>query len=48
MSVTVVRIGPEAKAGSDRIPLKIKGTNPPRLTATRVFAARADPTTKPR
>jgi hypothetical protein len=48
MSVTVVRSGPDANAGSVRIPLRIKGTNPPKLTATNVLAARETPTTNPR
>jgi len=48
MSVTVVRSGPDASAGSVRIPLRINGINPPRLTATSVLAARETPTTNPR
>jgi hypothetical protein len=48
ISVIVVNSGPDARAGSVRIPLKISGTKPPKLTATNVFAASDTPTTKPR
>ena len=41
MSVTVVRIGPDARAGSSRSALRPRGTRPPISTATMVFRARA-------
>ena len=44
----VVNNGPEAMAGSVRIRRRSKGTNPPKLTATSVLAARETPTTSPR
>jgi Trk K+ transport system NAD-binding subunit len=47
MSVTVVRSGPDANAGSERIVLRINGTSPPKLTATSVLAAKETPTTSP-
>src|SRR5690606_7158593 len=47
MSVTVVRIGPEASAGSMSMRLSASGISPPRLTATIVFTINAAPTTAP-
>ena len=48
MSVTVVRIGPEASAGSDSRRCSTSGTVPPIETATTVLSASAAPTTSPR
>ena len=46
MSVMVVRIGPDARAGSVLKPLSSRGTPPPMQTAMSVLAARALPTTR--
>ena len=48
MSVTVVKIGPEARAGSTFIRFNIRGMVPPSDTATTVLIASAPPTTSPR
>ena len=48
MSVIVVRMGPEASAGSKPLLRRSSGRSPPRATARRVFTARAPPTTRPR
>lgn len=48
MSVMVVRIGPEASAGSMLKRRSRRGTTPPIETATTVLAAIAAPTTRPR
>src|SRR4029434_3375096 len=47
MSVTVVRMGPEASAGSRRMSVSTSGRRPPTLTATMVLIASAAPTTSP-
>jgi hypothetical protein len=48
MSVRVVRMGPDASAGSCLMPLSARGMRPPSTTARRVLSIRAPPTTRPR
>ena len=47
ISVTVVSNGLETKAGSILNRLSARGSVPPSVTETRVFAAKAPPTTIP-
>jgi hypothetical protein len=48
ISVIVVKIGPEARAGSIFIFFRIRGMVPPIDTAISVLIARALPTTRPK